>query len=61
MTGHPDLPRFKMQICRAAKYADEHAYWQGSLASFRLVAVDLGYSHEEIDSWIAEGFRKQAT
>lgn len=52
MHGHPNLPRFQAQMRRAAKYAERVPYWEGSLAAMRIVAVDLGYTHDEIDGWL---------
>jgi hypothetical protein len=52
MHGHPDLPRFQVQIRRAAKYADEHLYWEGCLDALVLVAVDLGYSYDQVQEWL---------
>lgn len=52
MSGHPNLPRFQAQIRRAAKYAERVPYWEGCLDALKIVAVDLGYSHDEIHEWL---------
>ena len=54
MTGHPNLPRFKAQIRRAAQHAEHHPYWSGSLATYRIVAIDLGYTHQDITQWLQD-------
>lgn len=52
MSRHPNEPRFKSQLARAGEYAEDHPYWKGQLDALRLVAVDLGYSHQEMDRWL---------
>lgn len=49
--GHPKPKRFQAQFRRAAKYAKQYPYHQGMLDALRLVAVDLGYTHSDIESW----------
>lgn len=50
--------RLESLLKRSHKYATSEnpaqEYWQGSYAAFRLVAVDLGYSHAELNK-ILEG------
>lgn len=51
--GHPKPTRFKAQVGRSAYHAGlGHPYWQGSLAAYMIVGVDLGYSYDELNSWI---------
>ena len=52
---HPNLARFKVMLRRSARHAEDgHPYWQGSLAAYRIVAADLGYSHAEVSGWVRE-------